>query len=270
MLSTKECPFTGPYSNASTKMKSKGPTVEALKRAISRLGFMTWKGQDFTQAWPRAGAFDTGFRKWQQENDIPADGVYGRQTWKELRSAKVTQGQHKGEYALDRYAQLLIRDEWQELNVPDEQDVRAAIVEFCLKAEGNEDAWHYRQARPVDVSVSPTAGYVWSDCSGYVIQAFYYAKQKTGVNVPDPAKGGGAGEWSGYGNTSTEDDWPRVGEPFRVGDLAHYSGHVTLCRRGGTARTAIFSSHGQEAGPMPVSLHYRSDLRYICRPPLMA
>ena len=266
MLSEDRVPYTGPASHAGTKMTSKSPTIEALKRAIARLGYMSWRGDDFTQSWPRAGAFDKAFRRWQMEEEMPADGVYGRQTWKEMRRAKIESGPKKGEYALDQYAQKLIHDEWEAENVPDEQDVRLAIVEFCLKAEANEDAWHYRMARPLDVSVDPSASYIVSDCSMYVIQAYNYARRKTSVDLADPSKM----NWSGYGNTDMyEDDHPRVGEPYRPGDLAHYEGHVALCRRGGTARTAVFSSHGQEAGPMPVSLHYRSDLRFVCRPPLI-
>jgi len=266
MLTVKECPFTGPYSNAQTKMDSQGPTVEALKRAVSRLGYTTWKGTEFTDRWPKDGAFDKGFRKWQRDEELPADGVYGQQTWKEIRAARVPAGRpNAGDYALDRYARDLIRDEWKADNVPDEEDVRAAIREFCLRAEGNEDSWHYRQIRPIDPSVEPTQSYVVSDCSGYVIQAYHWARTKTGLAVPDPAKK----NYTGYGNTSDDEDGhPRVTGYYNIGTLAHYEGHVTICRRPGDASTAVFSSHGQEAGPIPVSLFYRSDLRFVVAPPL--
>jgi hypothetical protein len=233
---------------------------------MSRLGFMVWK-DNFTNFWPAGGELDRAFRKWQLSKYMPADGVYGQQAWKTLRSVKVPAGApHAGEYALDKFAQKLIRDEWVADHVPDEEDFRHAIVEFCLAAEANEDNWHYRQARPVDVTVDPKAGYVWSDCSGYVIQAYHWAMAKSGLVVPDPSKQG----WTGYGNTDYyEDDHPSVlSGIYKVGDLAHYSGHVTICRRAGGPTTAVFSSHGQEAGPMPTNIHYRSDLRKIVRPPL--
>ena len=99
----------------------------------------------------------------------------------------------------------------------------------------------------------------------YVIQAYHYAGRKTSLAVPDPSKQ----DYTGYGNTDYyEDDHTHVTAPYKVGDLAHYSGHVTLCRRAGDAQTAVFSSHGSEAGPIPTSLHYRSDLRFVVRPPL--
>jgi hypothetical protein len=265
-LTIKQCRYTGPYASTNTKYPSKGPTVIALKRALARLGLMEWKGTQFTDEWPAGQALDQAFRTWQLSKYLPSDGIYGQQAWKVMRYQKVMDGTHKGDWAFDAYALNLINDEWAEGQVPDEEDVRLKIVDFCRVAESNEDAWHYRQARPVDVSVDPAASYVWSDCSGYVIQAYHYAKRKTGVLVPDPAIQG----WTGYGNTDWyEDDHPKVSDGrFKVGDLAHYNGHVTLCRKAGGEVTAIWSSHGQEAGPQPVSLHYRPDLRFVVRPPL--
>jgi len=259
-------PFTGPYGSSITELPNKGPTVEALKRAISRLGYIEWKGLGFTQFWPYDGAFDRGFRKWQRELEMPGDGLYGEQEWKAMRAARVPKSRpNAGEFALDQYAQKLIKDEWEAAHVPDEEDFRAAVTEFCLLAEKNEDAWHYVQYRPFPVAVNPSASSLKADCSSYVVMAYHWAMTKSGLAVPDPA----GFNWAGFGNTETEDDHPSVlSGLYRVGDLAHYVGHVTLCRKAGTATTAIFSSHGQEAGPMPVSLYYRRDFRKVVRPPL--
>jgi hypothetical protein len=268
MLTIKQAPYTGPYASTLTKHPSEGPTVIALKRSLSRLGYLDWKGEKFTDQWPAGQTFDKAFRRWQLDEDMPADGIYGMQAWKMLRSAKVPKGKpNAGEYAIDKYSRDLLQKEWAAGQVPTAEDVRQAITEFCLKAERNEDNWHYRQARPVDVTIDPSASYVWSDCSGYVIQAYHFARVKTGLAVPDPA----IQNWTGYGNTDWyEDDHPRVMDgKFQVGDLAHWNGHVAICRKAGTATTAVFSSHGQEAGPMPVSLHYRGDLRFVCRPPIV-
>jgi hypothetical protein len=266
VISAKQAPFTGPYASDATKHPHEGPTIEAIKRALARLGYMTWKGLDFTQRWPAGGELDKAFRKWERDKELPGNGTYGEQEWKFLRYEKVKEGPNAGKNALDSYACKLIRTDWAEQNVPDEQDFRAALVKFCLAAERNEPRWHYRMMRPLDVSVEPTASYVVSDCSMYVIQAYHWAMGKSGLVVPDPSKQG----WSGYGNTSEhEDDHPRVSDGnYKVGMLAHYSGHVTLCRKPGTATTAVWSSHGQEAGPIPVSLSYRNDLRFVVIPPL--
>jgi hypothetical protein len=265
VISAKQAPYAGPYASDATKHPHEGPTVEAIKRGLSRLGYMAWKGTEFTQRWPADGELDRAFRKWERDCELPGNGVYGEQEWKELRSAKITEGPKNGQHALDSYACKLMRQDWESQNVPDEQDFREALVKFCLAAERNENNWHYRQVRPIDVSVEPNASYVVSDCSGFVIQAAYWARQKSGLlSVPDP----GGYNWTGYGNTDSEDGWPQVTAPFKVYDLAHYNGHVTICRRPGDASTAVFTSHGTEAGPIPTSLHYRSDLRFVCRPAL--
>lgn len=269
MLTVKQVPYTGPFSSDATKFPHFSPTIEALKRAVSRLGYIEWKGLDFTQAWPADGVFDKGFRKWQQDEQLPADGVYGNQTWKEMRTAKVPAGRpNAGEYALDKYACKLIRDEWAAENVPDEADFRAALVLFCQKGFRNEDNWHYHAIRPLDVTIEPDAAYIVSDCSFSVKQGYKWSSTRSGLVVPDPAVGH---NWDGYGNTDSLAENPRISSPYKVGDVALYSGgtgHATMCYRAGDAWTSSWWSHGQEAGPMPTSLHYRSDLRFVVRPPL--
>jgi cell wall-associated NlpC family hydrolase len=143
--------------------------------------------------------------------------------------------------------------------------VRDAIIGFCEAGLANPNGWNYSQNRPVDVSVNPT-GQVTSDCSGSVLQAFYAARQQTGLEVPDPAKQG----WSGYGNTDLyEDDHPTVTSgQYLVGDLAHYQGHVTLCIRAGDSSTSSWWSFGSEP-PSRRNLYYRSDFRKVVRPPLV-
>ena len=107
-----------------------------------------------------------------------------------------------------------------------------------------------------------------------VIQAHNYAARKTGLSVPDPSKQG----YSGYGNTDQhEDDWPKVGPPFRVGDLAHFHSdrHVIECIVPGTIDTAQWGSNGREAAPELVR-SLRSYSRYpdefldVVRPVLVA
>jgi len=264
MISVKQAPFTGPYASDATKLPHKGKTIRALKIAMARLGFIAEK-DEYTDLWPHDGEFDRGFRKWERSRDMSGDGVYGQQEWKEIRWAKLPNGQH----ALNPFACQLIRADYDEQNVPDETDFRKAITEFCLKAEANEDAWHYYFVRPLDESVEPTASFVKSDCSFYVKQAYWWARTKSGLLVPDPSKQG----WgTGVGNTEWyENDHPHVTDGhYKVSDLAHYPGHVTICRRAGDAQTAVFSSHGKEAGPIPTSVYYRSDFQYVVRPPLTA
>lgn len=264
MLTPQQCPYTGPYGSNKTHFPSRGKTVLALKQTMKRLKFLGPEAV-MDEVW-RTG-LDQAFRDWQRSLEIPADGLYREQEWKLLRVQKLP----NGTYALSKTARELIQKDYLE-QLREQADlnrtkIRMEITKFCIAAEGNEDAWHYSQARPGDVSVIPTAHWVRSDCSLYVIQSYHWAKTKTGLAVPDPSKQ----NYTGYGNSDYyEDDHPMVNDgKYLVGDLAHYNGHVTICRRAGSATTAVFSSHGSEAGPVATSLHYRDDLRKVVRPPLL-
>lgn len=260
MLTEKQCPYTGPYGLAGSGLKSKGPTAEALKRAMSRLGFLDWT--DFDQHYNKNLA--EALNDWD-----PGNTGYGDGRWKKIRAAKVPAGKpHAGEWALDAYAQELIQDEkGEESGGAKIARVQAALREFSLVSISHEPGIHYAQFRPVDVTVEPGATRS-VDCSGFVIQAAHWARVKTGLNVPDPAKQ----NWSGYGNTDWyEDDWRKVGSPYRVGDLAHFWGprHVIMCIAPGTYRTAEWVSHGQEGGPDRLILdsysRYPSEFMFVVR-----
>jgi len=266
MIPAKQAPYTGPWASDATKHPSEGRSVRAIKIGMVRLGFMEERPEGLTDRWPAGGVLDKGFRKWERSRGMPGDGVYGEQEWKALRAATIPSGPKKGQAALNSFACKLLRADYEEQNEPDEEDFRRELARFCLLSEANEDPWHYGMVRPLDESVEPTANYVLSDCSFYVKQAYWWARQKSGLLVPDPAKQG----WgTGLGNTEWyENDWPRVEAPWKIGDLAHYPGHVTLCRRPGFSRSSVFSSHGQEAGPIPTSVYYRDDFLYVVRPSL--
>ena len=93
--------------------------MEALKRALARLGYMAWKGNDFTQVWPAGGELDKAFRKWERDKRLPGDGVYGEQEWKLLRYGEGRRaGRTPGKPALDAYACKLIRPTGQARTCP--------------------------------------------------------------------------------------------------------------------------------------------------------
>jgi len=237
-----------------------GADVEAVKRAVSRAGFFPW--QEFDRAYNEKIA--DAVKKFQKNNGLDATGNYGEATHSKLKSKNVPSGTpNAGEDCFDKKAADLYsgyKPPPAESNV---EKVRRFITEFC-EAAINEP-WNYSQNRAVDVSVDPNADNNNSDCSGSVIQAFHYAKRKTGLAVKDPAKQG----WSGYGNTSYyEDDHPTVTGSYLVGDLAHYDGHVCCCYKPGNADTSRWFSFGSEP-PSSRTLHYRSDFRKVVRPPLL-
>lgn len=272
VLTPMQAPYTGPYYGPSDpRGPDKGKTAEALKRAVSRLGYLPWT--DFDQHYNKN--LEDAMKKFQQRAGLSASGQYGKGSWDKLRAAVVPKEMpNGGEYALDRYARTLLQAEaGEQADSTDEERVQAAIAEFWRIAIVHSSVWHYSQARPGDVSVDPAGGGP-SDCSLMVIQAHHYAKRKTGLNVPDPAKQ----NWTGYGNTDWyEDDWPKVGAPFRVGDLAHFHSerHVIECISPGDAYTAQWGSNGSERDPILVrslASYYRFPREYLytVRPDLLA
>lgn len=267
-LSEKQAPFTEPYAVAGNPkgFKAKGPTAEAVKRALAHLGFLDWD-PPYDQHWN--ATVNEAAAAWKRKRGIiPADsddGSWGKKAHDVMRSAWYEKDGEQ-QPAFDSYSQNLLQEEKEgQAPVDAPAQVQAKITEFCERAIAEPD-WYYSQNRAVDVSVSPE-GPNTSDCSGSTIQAFHYAKRETGLNVQDPAQQG----WSGYGNTNYyEDDWPKVTSgQYIVGDLAHYDGHVCVCYHPGNESTANWFSFGSEP-PSSRKLHYRSDFRKVVRPKLIA
>lgn len=271
MLTTEQVPYTGPYYGPSDpKGPNKGNTAEALKRFCSRLGLLQWT--DFDQHYN--AVLESAMRTGQAKAGIsPASGQYGQGSYEWIRSARVPKdAEHAGQYALDRYSRALIQAEAGVFSdSKDETRVQAALSEFGYGIIRYENRIGYDQTRPGDVTVRPGEWYD-SDCSLTVIQAFDYAKRKTGLPVPDPSKM----RYSGYGNTDLyQDDHPKVGSPFRIGDLGHFHSprHVIMCIRAGDMRSAEWVSHGRPGAPelvrLPTYSRFPGEFLYVVRPPLI-
>jgi hypothetical protein len=258
-----------------------GPDLLAYKRAISRAGRWPWNPPGWDDAYSNAfahgasvKAVDTsGVAGLQRQSGLEPSGWLDEETFEVLRISLVPTAKgiaHGGEPLFDSVCLRLLALAAKQFAppAPGEDQIRAAIAEFLEKAEANEPRWHYSQNRPVTVDVDPAAASVNADCSGIAILAYRYAMKKTGLDVADPAKQ----RFSGFGNTDLfQDDHPQITDgQYEVGDLAHYRGHVCICRKAGDASTSIWTSHGQESGPEPRTLHYRSDFRFVVRPPLLA
>jgi len=265
MLTAQQFPYTGPYFGPSDRRgPNKGPTAKALKRALFRLKYIDVDLAELDEHYNRK--LETAMKNWQRSLvDVHPTGQYGRGSWEAMRKAKVLDGPHKGEFALDAPAQQAVRAEWKASQLPTISDVRAAISAFCSQAEAAQSRWAYSQQRPfTGLGVAPSQSHV-NDCSSYVVLAYYWAKTQTTISIPDPSKQ----NYSGYGNTWTDlDGHPRVSANYLVGDLAHYDGHVTICRKEGTSSSAVWSSMGSDAGPRTESLYYRDDFLCVVRPPL--
>ncbi len=163
----------------------------------------------------------------------------------------------------DSVPQVIPKEPDKMLTPNQKKEFRAQLVRFALVAEKYEKNWHYTQARPYTGLGDPFSSTHHNDCSSYVALLFYSAGRAAGFGVHDPLDE----HYSGYGNTQTAyeflKDHKAPPDKFRIGDLAIYGPsydtvHITMCRKAGTAASAVWSSFGQEAGPedrQPLSYH---------------
>jgi len=266
-LTEGQAPWTENYGLATSKFRSKGPTAEAVKRAMGHLKLIPWG--DYDPHWNLA--LWEAFADWKLSVGLQHDGSYGEKAWEKLRAATYKKN-GKVLYALDPYCLRLLQNEAQVFDASEaETKIREALAEWGYAIIANEPNITYSQDRAVDVDVDPNSTFE-SDCSGTVIQGYAYAKRKTNLPVPDPAKH----RWTGNGNTDWyEDDHPKVGGPYRIGDLAHFEDarHVIMCIKPGDYKTAQWVSHGWDGGPSLVKLstysRYPSEFLYVVRPPLL-
>lgn len=277
MLSEEQFPWTGPYGLAGGPFKAKGPTAEALKRFFWHIGKIDDKQvPDFDRHYNRMLwelVADLKINQGLRDKDKPRDGSYGKDVWEHIRTRRIPSGPNKGKYALDFYSRKIVQDEAQFVAIDSKiAKVQFWIRDFWLKAITNNWRWHYSQNRLFDSTVDPEAG-GYSDCSAMVVQSFRYAQEKSGIVVPDPAKW----KYAGAGNTDQyEDDWPKIGSPFRIGDLAHFHSerHVICCIRPGTFDTAQWGSNGSERAPDLIQSlrgYYRfpEEFMFVVRPALI-
>lgn len=163
------------------------------------------------------------------------------------------------------------------LSPAEKTNIRLHMADYFLRCERSERLIHYKQKFRNTYGIPPESGFT-ADCSELTIDGSYWAwKHNTyGILVPDPS----GNHYNGQGNTTSIRNNPEnanhvpLNHKFFVGDMAQYrdSDHVTTCRLGGTIKTAIFTSHGKEAGPVPTQLwsYRRDELLYVIRPAILA
>lgn len=279
--------YSGPYYGPSDP-KDRGPDkslyVIALKRALVR-----WAGNTGALKWPEGGNFNATYNLalehdvalFKKKKGIKTPGsVWGGAAHEALLAAIRGGGARKPyspeQPALDRVAIELMEEAWdlKHPGVRDLKKVRAALAGYLEAMEANDPIWHYLQRRPTpNMGVAPSAG-GRDDCSALAITAYYWCRRNTGIIVPDST----GYHYTGYGNTvscyyTNKDRKLGLSTTFEVGDEGVYgpyaSRHMVICRKRGTADTAVWTSHGSEAGPYPVRVLYRDDLWAIVRPPLL-
>lgn len=94
-ISKADFPYTGPYSKDGDG-KHKGNTALAMKRAMSRLGFLPWEPEKWDNAWNQK--LEDACDKWD-----PGKDGYGSGRYDKIRAAVIKKGlPHAGEQALDQ------------------------------------------------------------------------------------------------------------------------------------------------------------------------
>lgn len=259
-VSEQDAPFIEPYGLPDSGFKSKGNTALAVKRALAHLGFMEWQPEKWDKQW--GATVNEASYMWKRKRGIigpdSKDGSWGKKAHDTMRQTNF--GKEKKD-AFDGESQRLLKEE-KAAATPPAGTWEKHLTAFCEQAIN--EPWNYSQNRAIDVTVEPNDDNNNSDCSGSVIQAFHYANRKSGQKVPDPSKY----NYQGWGNTwDDEDGHPKVTNgQYKIGDLAHYDGHVTVCYHAGNADSADWFSFGSEP-PSKRKLYYRSDFKFVVRPP---
>jgi hypothetical protein len=129
-ISKADFPYTGPYS-IDGNGKHKGNTPLALKRAMSRLGFLPWEPDVWDNVFNKK--LEAALDEWDPGKNGYAEGRYDK-----IRAAVVKSGSHKGEQALDSVAINQVQTEYasdQGKKVPDLGPLEkggASLLDFAL------------------------------------------------------------------------------------------------------------------------------------------
>jgi hypothetical protein len=253
-----------------------GPDVVAYKRAVSRGGRWPWDPpfsddyiRDFANGVDGGKVKNSGIRGVQRQQGIEPTGTLGKPTFEALRTAAVPPDRpNSGEPLFDSVCLDLLNDAIRKFGTVDDPKDEGgagadALVEYARSSITNEPKIHYEQERPMKhLGIPPSKGFT-TDCSGHATSCFYEA------DWPDPNDV----DYNGTGYTGTLKNNPKVGAPYQIGDLAIYgsswdaTSHVCTCFEEGSASSSAWCSHGSEAAPYAVVLHYRDDLLGVVRPP---
>jgi peptidoglycan hydrolase-like protein with peptidoglycan-binding domain len=221
-----------PFKHA-IKAGTRGKDVLAVKRALSKAGYMQWGG--FT---PLFGPFAVRATKnFQKAKGLPVNGHIDGATLKKLAPY------------FDAYGFLLYT------GFPPGSTVRNRILAYAIWGYNNRGQMHYSQERPMDLMNDLYHLPVWNDCSEFATKAYKFAGAK------DPNGNG----YNGYGFTGTLAQHGRVVDLVhaQIGDLVLY-GHAPSF-----SHVAIYIgkgrviSHGSEGGPFLLPIDYRRDRAQI-------
>jgi hypothetical protein len=241
-------PFVRPLTEGTS-----GNDVLAVKRALSRAGYIKWG--EFTRIWGKYAA--QACKNFQRAKGLKQTGVYHYATHEALR--KTHRKNSRTEWAFDKFSIAILKDE--EVS-PYEMAVGKTLDAVTYAIVHNPEV-SYSMARPMpDRLPYPNLPYA-ADCSGFVTWAARSGGWVQDPNYPVASRR----KWDGWGFTGTlweqgekvsglseakECDLVFYGKPWEAGASAH----VTILRDFYNSRWYV-GSHGQQSGPSNVPATYR-------------
>ena len=219
---------------------SVGVDVVAVKRALSRAGYMAWG--EFTTSF--GSYMDMAMKDFQRDRSIQPTGLYGDGTHNALkRTAAVNK---PGEWAFDATAVDLMRQEAAILALTPDQRVRQAILSAGFYWYANRADIAYSQQRPFILCKPPVVP-AREDCSSFVTNCHYAG------GAPDPNGRGFDAE--GYTGTLMSRGSRVTLDQMLPGDLVFYGFTTSPSPAfwyGAPTHVALFTGY-QGAMPMVLS-----------------
>jgi Putative peptidoglycan binding domain len=219
---------------------STGRDVIAVKRALSRAGFMDWG--DFTPLWGRYAV--TACKNFQKAKRLKQSGEYTFATHEALRKAH--RKGSKTEWAFGGLSIAMMHG----ADTTPEERIRYRIVDFLNWTILHRDMISYRQYRPNDPHCIPLREHWYADCSEYAKTSYLCS----GAKSPDGL------DWQ-WGSTYSFREHGRAIslDHAKIGDMVFYTrpDHVGVLRAK-VKGVWYVSEHGSDAGPLNVPANYRS------------
>lgn len=127
MATKPKYPFVRPLAPGAAK----GTDIQAVKRALSRVGLLPWG--NFDDAYNHAA--QEAVKKFQHSHGLEATGKYGKATHLKLVAAKAT-ADHPGESAFDAYAGELLWAEYEKRQEDPALAKAKQLLAVCRKFTG--------------------------------------------------------------------------------------------------------------------------------------
>ncbi|MEP6893146.1 MAG: hypothetical protein ABI927_05135 [Gaiellaceae bacterium] len=218
----------------------RGVDVVAVKRAVSRAGYMRWG--TFTDLWGQSAV--TATKHFQRDHNVdPGNGGYGHLTHAALVS---THAKQSDEWAFDGYSIALMQQSCIQPAVISGSAIRDGIVAEAIRLYAHRDEIDYSQAREFPLKRPPFVPDKL-DCSGFVAVCHFVG------GAPDPNAHGYNGQ--GYTGTLMLTGQPCSKGELKAGDAVFYGKTTTAAPAfpvGSPTHVALFDGDGgvySQGGP---------------------